>query len=493
VGRSERRNVPRSTSRGETGRGADLVELSAWGAVGFAGYVGLALAGTRLGALPDPVHGRWWFTLPAGHHDLYLLVFYLSMAAAVAGWLGVGRQTWRGHLDLRRACTIGAVWSLPLFLGPPLFSKDIYSYIGQGTIAHRGLDPYSVGPDVLGKGPLLASIASVWRHTPAPYGPLFVAISRAVVAGAGRSLVVEVLVMRAVELVGMALIVASLHQLAKRSGVDPARALWLGALSPLVLFSFVASGHNDCLMVGLLVAGVTASLGGRRVVGLVLCALAASIKAPAAAGIVFLAAAQLRESRRQQIPAVVASVTLIPIATVTAVTLATGLGWRWLDLANLRIPTELRIVSTPSVSLGIVISRLLRLIRVPASPAGSITVMQALGAAIAVAGVLWLVLEVRRTSVVRLLAIALLLVVLTGPTLWPWYLTWGLVLLAASRAQQSRALAVVAGLAMCIVGPAGTPELSGYTYIAVSVAVATGAVWLVSEGRWTKVVLGRGV
>ena len=47
-----------------------------------------------------------------------------------------------------------------------------------------------------------------------------------------------------------------LPRLARHLGTDPGVALWLGALSPLALFSFVASGHNDALMVGLLVAGV---------------------------------------------------------------------------------------------------------------------------------------------------------------------------------------------------------------------------------------------
>ena len=66
-------------------------------------------------------------------------------------------------------------------------------------------------------------------------------------------------------------------------------ALWLGALSPLALFSFVSSGHNDALMVGLLVAGVTLAVEGRLLAGLVLCALAATVKLPAAAAVVFLA------------------------------------------------------------------------------------------------------------------------------------------------------------------------------------------------------------
>ena len=48
--------------------------------------------------------------------------------------------------------------------------------------AFHGLNPYSVPPSALGSGPLLASIASVWRPTASPYGPLFVTVSRAAAA-----------------------------------------------------------------------------------------------------------------------------------------------------------------------------------------------------------------------------------------------------------------------------------------------------------------------
>ena len=58
-------------------------------------------------------------------------------------------------------------------------------------------------------------------------------------------------------------------------------ALWLGVLSPLALFSFVSSGHNDALMLGLLVAGIALGTAGRLRTGVALCALAATIKLPA--------------------------------------------------------------------------------------------------------------------------------------------------------------------------------------------------------------------
>jgi len=461
--------------------------------VGLLGYGGMVVTGTRLGPLPNPPTGVWWFSAPAGHIGLLRVLFYVSTLLAVAGWVGVGTVAWRGRLRTRAAIGVLTSWSIPLLLGPPIFSKDVYSYIGQGLIAHRGLNPYSVPPAVLGNGPLLRSIASVWRHSPAPYGPLFVAMARAITSVVGGSIVAEVLVMRAIEIAGMALIVAFLPRLAKRLGADAGVALWLGALSPLVLLSFMASGHNDCLMVGLVVAGVAVSLDGRRGVGLVLCALGALIKAPAAAAIVFLAVDELRAAGfGRRAFGVLAKVVAVPAATVVAVTLASGLGWKWLEPMNLKIPAELRILATPAVSLGVAISRVLNLVRIHASQAGTVTVVQTIGGVVAAAGAVWLVVRFRSDNLVRVLAVVLLLVVLAGPTLWPWYLTWGLVLLAATGSQRSKVLTLTAAFAMLLAGPVGTPMLGGYWYWGVALATVAGCGWLLSNRRWSTVILGHG-
>ncbi len=96
----------------------------------------------------------------------------------------------------------------------------------------------------------------------------------------------------------------------------------------------------------------------------------------------------------------------------------------------------------------------------------------------------WLIANVRRLDIVRTIGIALLVIVLVGPTLWPWYFTWGLALLAATPAQKSKALAVAAGLAMLMVGPGGSPMLGGIDYIFVALACLAGGQWLLRGRRW---------
>jgi hypothetical protein len=88
--------------------------------------------------------------------------------------------------------------------------------------------------------------------------------------------------------------------------------------------------------------------------------------------------------------------------------------------------------------------------------------------------------------------VLLVLVVLVGPTLWPWYLTWGLVLLAATRSQRSKVLALTAAFAMLLAGAIGTPMLGGYWYWGVTLVIVVGCAWLLSNRRWFTVILGQG-
>jgi hypothetical protein len=464
--------------------------LTPWIALGFVASLGLVLTGVSVGSIPRPGNGSSWLGLPRGvsPSPALTVIFYASLLLMVAAWLAVGVEARRRTLTTRRATLILGVWGLPLFLGPPLFSRDLYSYIGQGLLAHHGFNPYTVGPVALGKGPLLWSVAQVWRATPAPYGPLFVTLSRGIAAVFGNGLVAEVLAFRALELIGVALMVYSLPRLARHLGADPGIALWLGVLSPLALYSFISSGHNDALMLGLLLAGVTLALEKRPMAGVVLCALATMIKIPAAAGIVFIAAHQLASGSGSKRWATLAKTVVVPLATIVAVTLASGLGWKWIGPSALHIPTELRTLATPTVSIGVLVFHVLRLVDLPVKQYPCVTVTQWVCGFAALGAVAWLLARAPRLDLVRTLGIALIVVVLSGPTLWPWYLTWGIALLAATPAQRSKTLAAGAALAMFTVGPSGTPLLGGIEYLPVALACLMAGVWLYRHGRWMAVV-----
>jgi hypothetical protein len=401
--------------------------LWAWAALGLAGSALTAVAGPHVAGGPV----KWWFDPSLGVGALYTGIAMLCIA-----WLGLGRLA----LAPRQVGVVAGLWCLPLFLTAPLFSQDAYSYLAQGTIVHLGLDPYRDAPAVLGHhghARTLDAVSPFWRHTTAPYGPLFLWI---VSWFSGASPVVGVLLIRALELVGFVLLAVFVPRLARALGADPGRAAWLVLLSPLVLLMLVAPAHNDLLMIGLLVAGVALAIERRVVAGVALCALAATIKLPAAAAIPFILVA-LAPDRRT-----VGRALLLTASVVLVVSLVSGLGLGWISSAVFSTPAKVRLAITPATALGWTVAQI-----VPVGARGLESAFAVVAFVLSLALGATLLWRVRREKLVRYLGIALLAVAVAGPAAWPWYLTWGLVLLAACREiQRSRAL-VVALIATALV------------------------------------------
>ena len=473
-----------------TARGTAVGSINLWTVLGALGSAAIAVFGTGIGAVPRPGPDRYWLHFAGVESTLLHLGFYAGVFLLLGAWVAVGLEARRGGLTVARCWVLLGCWGLPLFLGPPEFSRDVYSYVGQGLLAHHGLNPYHVAPAALGNSPQLSSIAYVWRHTASPYGPLFVAVSRATVTVAGGSLDAQIIAFRVVELIGVVAIMVFLPRLARRLDTDPGIALWLAALSPLALFSYVASGHNDALMVGLLVAGVTLATEDRLATGMALCALGALIKLPAALAIVFLAVVALRQASADQRWRVFVKAVVVPCAVLIIGTLLAGYGWTWLSPAALHVPAELRILHSPSVSLGVFVSAIAHLIGIPVSTSVVVSVSQVVCGAIVVAGTLWLLWHAHRANVVRAIGLALLLFAVGSPTLWPWYLLWGITLLAATTLQRSKLLALVAGLAMLVVGAGGSPMLHGLAYVVTAPLLVAGCVWFFRDRHWQTVVMG---
>ncbi len=462
----------------------------AWTLLGLGGSTLVALAGP---GLVD--HGviTWWYSLglPPGRAG-NMIACYLGMAALSVAWLGLGERLRRaGRPGTRQLWAIGAAWCLPLGLGPSLFSSDVYSYMAQGMILHLGHSPYHDAPAVLahlGEGHLLDAVSPFWRHTTAPYGPLFLGIASVLVGALHGDLVAGVLALRVLELAGVALCAVFVPRLARLLGADPALSTWLVVLSPLTLLELVAAGHNDALMAGLMVAGVTLALERRPYLGAALCALAATVKLPALAGVAFIVVATGREragaregrgAREGVLFALTASA--LALAVLAAVSALTGAGAAWVSPSVISTPGKVHLAVTPTTALGWTAGSLLHAAGIAVR---SRSIESALGdAALAATAVLGLVLlrRVRLETLVTALAALLLLVVAAGPATWPWYFAWGLSHLATCRGpQRSRLLALAIAAIVFEVKPDGIlglplqaapAVLAGYVLLA-------GAAWV---------------
>ena len=247
---------------------AELVALRRTRLFGATGTVLMAIGALGAGARPvvqDPTFGVRLLNLPSRIQTVSLTMTTTGAVMMALAWLMLGRfalgdrRLSRSQLDRTLV-----LWILPLLVAPPMYSKDVYSYLAQSQIARLGLDPYRVGPAPgLGLDHVFTlSVPSLWRETPAPYGPLFLWIGRGISALTGENIVAAVLCHRVVVLVGVGLIVWATPRLARRCGVAEVSALWLGAANPLLLMHLVAGIHNEALMLGLMLAGTEFALRG---------------------------------------------------------------------------------------------------------------------------------------------------------------------------------------------------------------------------------------
>ena len=85
----------------------------------------------------------------------------------------------------RAVLTTAGVWLIPMLVTPPLFTRDVFSYLAQGALPLAGFDPYAVGPEAM-PGVFTTNVHYFWQDTPAPYGPLFILLAKTVAWAVGR-------------------------------------------------------------------------------------------------------------------------------------------------------------------------------------------------------------------------------------------------------------------------------------------------------------------
>lgn len=456
------------------------VDLRRCQALGLAGTAFLALGGETAGALPvaDLVSPE------SGRAALGLVGVYFGVVLLIAAWALLGRVIRGPEPPTPRALLLVlAVWAAPLLLAPPLFSRDVYSYLAQGAMVDAHIDVYTHGPAQLG-GPLADEVAPVWRDTAAPYGPVFLAVASALSGLTRGELPAGLLGMRLVALLGVALMAAALPRLARQCGADPAAALWLGALNPLVLLHLVAGAHNDAIMLGLLGVGLLIARGRLHLLGVALVTLAALVKAPAALGL--LAVIALR--RPAGTVRAVVTTTVAALATTLVATAVTGTGYGW--IAALKTPVSPHNWSPTSV-LGRITGHVLEGLGSGMAPL-AIPVWHAAGllATTAAVIVIWLKL---RPAPVYALGLSLAVVAVLGPAIRPWYALWGLFLIAAAAPSTSvrhRVAAATAVLALGVLPSGGPPDLAQVVLAASGGVLALVVLWQAHQAAQAPV-LGR--
>ncbi|MFJ3956823.1 polyprenol phosphomannose-dependent alpha 1,6 mannosyltransferase MptB [Arthrobacter sp. NPDC090010] len=369
-------------------------------------------------------------------------------------------------------------WVTPLVFALPLFSRDMYAYFGQGRLMLEGLDPYksgisslsnyfSLGPDTL------------WTEAPTPYGPLWLWIEFGAVLISGGAPEPALFIFRLAGVLGVVLLYIYIPRLAVMCGLNAERTIWLVVLNPVLLINFVASGHNDSLMIGLVVAGVYYAATRRAVRGVILITASIAVKpitilALPFAGLLW-AGKGARWPRRILCWGATAGISLGLLAVVGV---SNGLGFGW--LGALQTPGTVWIWFAPVGLLAHTVGFVVQLFGSSGDPVTD--VILTVGKVLSVLVVLWLVFrwpsgEKNFTrELLRNTAWAFAAVVVLAPVIQPWYMVWLLVFFGVTGISDGWQMKLVYYLSAFFVLIALTDQLNVFGWIPIDIVRAVAIV-----------------
>ena len=272
---AERRLRPQSTRPGSAGRARSRLRRSdaGSGSSASAGVLDHRARGrrsrrrapttccpSRSVRSPAGSPGPFGSTAPNLHVGGLIAVLTLMFVSYVLAVRAADRLSGRAVL-----MTIAAFHALML-LAPPLLSTDVFSYQAYARMgALYGANPYLHGPHAIALDPLYPFIGAKWVSTPSAYGPVFTALSYVL---APLSIAASALAYKAI---------AALSSLRRgRDRVErspparastPVKAAALVGLNPLLVVYGVGGGHNDLLMLAVMLAGIYALLQHRERAG----------------------------------------------------------------------------------------------------------------------------------------------------------------------------------------------------------------------------------
>ena len=166
----------------------------------------------------------------------------------------------RGRPGLWAVVTVAvAVQLLPLF-APLLGSTDAWSYWDYARIAAtHGANPYVMTPSTYPGDAAYGHMGAAWHTTTSVYGPAFTLASEPVALAVHGSAAAAAWTFKTLAAAGVLLAAALAGLLARRTAFAVAFVGW----NPLLAVDFAGGGHNDVLMVSLVLAALALAAMGR--------------------------------------------------------------------------------------------------------------------------------------------------------------------------------------------------------------------------------------
>jgi hypothetical protein len=214
-------------------------------------------------------------------------------------------------------------------------------------------------------------------------------------------------------------------------------------LNPLTVLHLLGGAHNDVIMIALVVVALWLATQRRLVLASLAVALAAAVKQPALVAVVavgLLCAPTPPRSRQgawtRERLVHVATATAVALVGFAVITAATGLGYGW--IGAMHVPGEVRTYLAPSTGVGSLLELLLRLTGHQVGAGLAVPVMRVVGLLACALVVGWLVLRRAPRQPVTVLVLIFLAIVVSAPSLHPWYVLWGGLLLGLTTVDRAR-------------------------------------------------------
>lgn len=252
------------------------------------------------GWLAGPLHG---LGLRASTVELELLVVAICACYLVA--LGCASA-----ISSRRLWSAIVLAHLAALLAPPLFSGDVFGYIGFARLdVLHGLSPYAHTAATAPNDAIYHLLG--WTNLTTPYGPLFTLLSDALVP---FGIAGGVWAFKSIAALASLATVVLIWRAAPRIGRSQRSAIAFYGLNPVVLVFAVGGAHNEALLGMLVAAGALCILAGAELRGGVSLVAAAAIKASAALALPFALLGARRRGRAAAAMALTAvAVTVIAV------------------------------------------------------------------------------------------------------------------------------------------------------------------------------------
>ncbi|QFQ02134.1 hypothetical protein CUROG_03775 [Corynebacterium urogenitale] len=317
--------------------------------MGLVGSILLALTSHTSGATRvrgGIMHVLGLTSFTFGHlMGILVVVMWVGVVLMILSWIIVGGHILRHGHSLSTGMMMA--WVAPLLFAGPLMSRDLYSYLMQGTLARDGINAYEHGA-AANPGPLLFEVSADWRNTTTPYGPLHLWVGEIITSVTGDNITAGTFAYKLLSIASFAVMVWAVAHLARHFGMRASVAVWLGVANPLSVIHLIGGMHNENLMMALTLAGMVAGLKLKPWLGLatgsLLIGVAVSLKATAFIALPFLvwiAVARIagpapeglfRESLKRLLSLIATGLAALGItgAALTVVTWLSGQSWGWI-------------------------------------------------------------------------------------------------------------------------------------------------------------------